>query len=53
MDEHHELNDEMDDVLSAACERMMRIEPQLRRFARAGGPVAPPSPSTVHIQVPR
>ena len=117
MDEHPELNDEMDEVLSAAYERMMRIEPQLRRFARAaadlgmpvpadwaaqdhidtvhfgdltarqfyrlvcllydlparrhvhvtvvrrapslfsagtpGGPVAPPSPSTVHIQVPR
>ena len=117
MDEHHELNDEMDEVLSATYERMMRIEPQLRRFARAAadlglpvpadwatqddldtvrfgdltarqfdrllclledlagrrlvnvtivrggpslfsagvpsGPVAPPAPSTVHIQVPR
>lgn len=48
MNEHPEnpnLVDEMDAVLSAAYERMMRIEPQLRRFARALGDLGMPVPA--------
>ena len=45
MDQHPELTAEMDAVMAAAYERMMRIEPQLRRFARALGDLGLPVPA--------
>lgn len=44
MDEIEELTQETSEVLQAAHERMMRIEPQLRRFARALADLGAPVP---------
>jgi hypothetical protein len=43
--EHPELIDEMDELLAQTYERMMRIEPQLRRFERALGDLGMPVPA--------
>lgn len=45
MDQHPELIAEMDAVMAATYERMFRIEPQLRRFARALGDLGLPVPA--------
>ncbi len=45
MDEHQELADELHTVLAAAHTRMMRVEPQLRRFARAMADLGAPVPA--------
>lgn len=45
MDEHGDLANEVEAVLAAAHERMMRIEPQLRRFARAMADLGAPVPA--------
>jgi hypothetical protein len=45
MDDQPDLNHELDEVLSATYERMMRIEPQLRRFARAMADIGAPVPA--------
>ena len=45
MDEIEELTQETSEVLQAAHERMMRIEPQLRRFERALGDLGMPVPA--------
>ena len=45
MDQHPELTAATDAVMAATYERMMRIEPQLRRFARALGDLGLPVPA--------
>ena len=44
MSDHLELASEMNEVLEAAYLRMMSIEPQLRRFARAMADLGAPVP---------
>jgi len=44
MDDQPDLTQELDEVLAATYERMMRIEPQLRRFARAMADIGAPVP---------
>lgn len=45
MDLQPELSQEVNDVLEAAHLRMVRIEPQLRRFARAAADLGLPVPA--------
>ena len=45
MDDQPDLTHELDEVLSATYERVMRIEPQLRRFARAMADIGAPVPT--------
>ena len=45
MTDHQQLMNEANDVLQAEYDRMMRVEPQLRRFARALADLGAPVPA--------